>query len=72
MEAGEGRDVPESNRVQLRKMLLAGLGPRREERIGWSCGVKSTAGGSDRRIVITFQNDSTATGLRLVVRADGV
>jgi len=68
LEIGEGRDAPEIDRKRLRKILLDSI-PK--EKLKWGHGVKSVERDGDGKVVITFQNGSSASGFRLVVGADG-
>ncbi len=68
LKAGEGRDAPEIDRVQLRSILLDSVP---SNKIMWGHGVKSTERSSDGEVIITFHDGTTATGFKLVVGADG-
>jgi 2-polyprenyl-6-methoxyphenol hydroxylase-like FAD-dependent oxidoreductase len=66
---GEGRDSPEIDRWQLRRVLLSSI-PK--EKIRWSTPVKSSSRNAHGDIILEFENGTTASGFKLVVGADGV
>ncbi|KAE8152312.1 FAD/NAD(P)-binding domain-containing protein [Aspergillus avenaceus] len=64
-----GRDAPEIDRVQLRRLLLDSIPAHK---VRWGHGVKrveKAADGDDW--IIFFSNDTTASNFRLIVGADG-
>ena len=66
---GEGRDSPEMDRWQIRKVLLTAI-PK--ERVVFSKAlVKSHRDEKSGEVVLTFADGSTASGFKLVVGADG-
>ena len=66
---GEGRDAPEIDRSQIRKVLRGGIP---DHKIIWSKGVESSARDpATGAVVLTFTDGSTASGFDLVVGADG-
>lgn len=71
---GEGRDAPEIDRLQLRRLLLNSIPGHK---IRWGYGVRSIDGKSNgpsvasNGYVIHFTNGSSATGFKLIVGADG-
>ncbi|RMJ03362.1 hypothetical protein CDV36_015109 [Fusarium kuroshium] len=65
---GEGRDAPEIDRVQLRKLLLDSIP---SDRIQWNKAVKNVERDFEGNVVIHFADGSTATDFHLVVGADG-
>ncbi|KAK4196466.1 putative hydroxylase [Triangularia verruculosa] len=67
-EMGEGRDAPEIDRVELRKILLDSV-PK--DKIKWGHALKEVSLGQDRKPVLHFGNGMTLSGMRLVVGADG-
>ncbi|KAH7274902.1 hypothetical protein MRS44_006849 [Fusarium solani] len=65
---GEGRDAPEIDRVQLRKLLLDSIP---SHKIQWNKAVKQVERDAEGNVVVHFADGSNATGFRLVVGADG-
>ncbi|CAH0051363.1 unnamed protein product [Clonostachys solani] len=66
---GEGRDAPEIDRNQLRKVLLD---PIPKHRIIWDKGIQSSSRDPKTgQVVLTFTDGSSASGFDLVVGADG-
>ncbi|KAL2691348.1 hypothetical protein Neosp_001732 [[Neocosmospora] mangrovei] len=65
---GEGRDAPEIDRVQLRKLLLDSIP---SHKIQWNKVVKQVERGPEGDVAVHFADGTTATGFRLVVGADG-
>ncbi|KAI8685416.1 hypothetical protein NCS55_00213500 [Fusarium keratoplasticum] len=65
---GEGRDAPEIDRVQLRKLLLDSI-PR--HKIQWNKAVKQVERDAKGDVVVHFADGTNVTGFRLVVGADG-
>ncbi|PYI12671.1 putative monooxygenase [Aspergillus sclerotiicarbonarius CBS 121057] len=68
-EFGEGRDSPEIDRAQLRRVMLSSI-PK--EKIRWSAPVKSSSRNENGEVVLEFEDGSTASGFNLVVGTDGV
>lgn len=66
---GEGRDSPEIDRGQLRRVLLSSIP---ENKIRWSCPVKSSRRDEKGDVILEFEDGSTASGFKLVVGTDGV
>ncbi|PWY94984.1 putative monooxygenase [Aspergillus sclerotioniger CBS 115572] len=67
---GEGRDSPEIDRGQLRRVMLSSI-PK--EKVKWGCAVKNTyRRDGDGQVVVEFENGEVAEGFGLVVGADGV
>ena len=65
---GEGRDAPEIDRSQLRKVLLT---PIPKEKIVWGKGLKSSTRDENGQVVLNFCDGTTTSGFELVVGADG-
>lgn len=65
---GEGRDAPEIDRSELRKVLLSAI-PK--FKIVWGKGVEKSGRDTDGQVVLSFTGGATATGFDLVVGADG-
>ncbi|CAK7237566.1 hypothetical protein SBRCBS47491_010022 [Sporothrix bragantina] len=65
---GEGRDSPEIDRWQLRRVLLTGI-PK--EKVVWSKALKSADRDENGKIVLKFEDGTTESGFQLVVGADG-
>lgn len=65
---GEGRDAPEIDRSELRKVLLSAI-PK--HKIVWGRGVERSERDTNGRVVLTFTDGTTASGFDLVVGADG-
>lgn len=65
---GEGRDAPEIDRWQLRKVLLSGI-PK--DKVQWRKPVANAEQDADGQIVLHFTDGTTASGFGLVVGADG-
>ncbi|KAM6534105.1 hypothetical protein FALCPG4_007043 [Fusarium falciforme] len=65
---GEGRDAPEIDRVQLRKLLLDSIPPHK---IQWNKAVKQVERDAKGNVVVHLVDGTNATGFRLVVGADG-
>ncbi|KAE8382505.1 hypothetical protein BDV26DRAFT_299432 [Aspergillus bertholletiae] len=68
-EFGEGRDSPEIDRAQLRRVMLSSI-PR--ERIRWSTPVKSSSRNEQGDVILEFEDGTTASGFKLVVGTDGM
>ena len=68
-KVGPNRDAPEIDRTQLRQLLLNSIPA---EKINWDHGVKAVSRDeSSGGWTLKFANDSTASGFRLIVGADG-
>ncbi|KAJ5611391.1 hypothetical protein N7510_008110 [Penicillium lagena] len=72
---GEGRDAPEIDRLQLRRLLLGSIPAHK---IRWGHSVHSierketkSPTGRDNGCIIHFTNGSSTTGFNLIVGADG-
>ncbi|KAI8723096.1 hypothetical protein NCS52_00164600 [Fusarium sp. LHS14.1] len=65
---GEGRDAPEIDRAQLRKLLLDSIP---SHKIQWEKTVKQVERDAKGNVVIHFADGTNATGFWLVVGADG-
>ncbi|KAJ9149939.1 Monooxygenase [Pleurostoma richardsiae] len=65
---GEGRDAPEIDRWQLRRVLLLAI-PK--DKIVWSKTVTGAARDENGRVILSFRDGTTASGFKLVVGADG-
>lgn len=65
---GEGRDAPEIDRADLRKVLLTGIP---EEKVCWSKALQSADRDDNGQVVLSFTDGTTASGFKLVVGADG-
>ncbi|GKZ27196.1 hypothetical protein AbraIFM66951_005121 [Aspergillus brasiliensis] len=63
------RDSPEIDRAQLRRALLSSIP---EDRIRWSCPVKSSWRDENGSVVLDFEDGSSISGFKLVVGTDGV
>ncbi|KAK4444241.1 hypothetical protein QBC34DRAFT_187624 [Podospora aff. communis PSN243] len=68
LQMGQGRDAPEIDRRELRKILLDSI-PK--EKIKWGHTLKSAVMDKDGRPVLHFGNGAVASGFALVVGADG-
>lgn len=68
LEIGQGRDAPEIDRFELRKILLDSI-PK--DKIRWGHTLASATIGEDNRPVLRFGNDVVVSGMKLVVGADG-
>ena len=66
---GEGRDSPEIDRAQLRRVMLSSI-PK--EKVRWSSPVKSSFRNGNGDVVLEFEDGTTASGFKLVVGTDGV
>ena len=67
---GAGRDSPEIDRYDIKRCYLSGIDP---EKIVWRTPIESAERDKDSgQIVLSFADDSQATGFKLVVGADGV
>ncbi|CAP61361.1 uncharacterized protein PODANS_4_50 [Podospora anserina S mat+] len=67
-QMGEGRDAPEIDRAELRKILLDAVP---EGKIRWGHILKEVTFGDDGRPRLRFENGTVLSGVRLVVGADG-
>lgn len=65
---GEGRDAPEIDRAQLRRLLAKAIPA---EKIRWNKAVTAVDRDEKGAAVISFADGSTADGFKLVVGADG-
>lgn len=65
---GEGRDAPELDRFDIRLSLLTVVP---DEKVRWNARVRQAQRDADGQIVLTFDDDTTASGFKLVVGADG-
>lgn len=68
LQMGQGRDAPEIDRGDLRKILLESI-PK--DKIKWGHKLISASIGEDQRPVLQFANGVVLSGLKLVVGADG-
>ena len=68
LQLAEGRDAPEIDRVDLRKMLLASV-PK--EKVRWGHTLTSAKLDAEDRPVLQFSNGTEASGFRLIVGTDG-
>jgi 2-polyprenyl-6-methoxyphenol hydroxylase-like FAD-dependent oxidoreductase len=68
LEMGQGRDAPEIDRIELRKILLESIPG---ERVKWGYVLKEASVGKDGRQVLWFGNGEVADGFKLIVGADG-
>lgn len=68
LELGQGRDAPEIDRTELRRILLDSI-PR--DKIKWGHALKSATTGSAQSPVLHFANGVVLSGFKLVVGADG-
>ncbi|KAF3395648.1 Tetracycline resistance protein from transposon [Talaromyces pinophilus] len=66
---GEGRDSPEIDRNQLKRVLMSSIP---ENKIRWSADVRSSSRDDQGQIVLSLADGTTASGFKLVVGADGV
>lgn len=66
---GEGRDSPEIDRNQLKRVLMSSIP---EHKIRWSADVRSSSRDEKGQIILTLADGTTAYGFKLVVGADGV
>ena len=67
-EFGEGRDAPEVDRYDIRRMLLGRIP---EEKVRFRAGVDGAERDESGKIVLTLSDGTTASGFRLVIGADG-
>jgi 2-polyprenyl-6-methoxyphenol hydroxylase-like FAD-dependent oxidoreductase len=68
LEFGQGRDTPEINRDQLRKLFLDAI-PK--ERSKWGYGLDLVSFDDEKKPVLEFANGEKHSGFKLVVGADG-
>jgi 2-polyprenyl-6-methoxyphenol hydroxylase-like FAD-dependent oxidoreductase len=68
LQIGEGRDAPEIDRVELRKILLASI-PK--DKIKWGHTLASAKLGADGKPVLHFANGVVVSGFKLTVGTDG-
>ncbi|KAB5546828.1 hypothetical protein GE09DRAFT_192462 [Coniochaeta sp. 2T2.1] len=68
LELGQGRDAPEIDRAELRKLLLQSI-PK--DKIKWGHVLQDVGVGADGRRVLRFANGVVVSGFRLVLGADG-
>ncbi|KAJ6056803.1 uncharacterized protein N7446_007694 [Penicillium canescens] len=66
---GEGRDSPEIDRAQLKRVLLSSV-PK--HKIRWSAGVQSSSRNENGEVQLNFTDGTTTSGFKLVVGADGL
>ncbi|KAF3003816.1 hypothetical protein E8E14_000945 [Neopestalotiopsis sp. 37M] len=66
---GEGRDAPEIDRTLIKECLLSTFP---EHKIQWKRGISSARRDENQKIVLEFEDGTTATDFKLVVGADGV
>lgn len=66
---GEGRDSPEIDRNQLKRVLMSSIP---EHKMRWSADIRSSSRDEKGHIVLTLADGTTASGFKLVVGADGV
>ena len=67
-EFGEGRDAPEVDRSDIRRILLNVIP---EEKVRWRSGVQRAERDANGKIVLQLTDGTTATGFKLVIGADG-
>ena len=67
-EFGEGRDAPEVDRYDIRRILL---GTIPEDKIRWRCGVESAERNNKGDIVLKLTNGTAASGFKMVIGSDG-
>ncbi|KAK4174322.1 putative hydroxylase [Triangularia setosa] len=67
-QMGEGRDAPEIDRAELRKILLDAV-PK--EKIKWGHILKEVTFGDDHRPQLHFGDGTVLSGIKLVIGADG-
>lgn len=67
-QMGQGRDAPEIDRKDLRKILLDAVPV---EKINWGHTLKSVTIGEEKKPVLHFDNGVVVSGFKLVVGADG-
>jgi 2-polyprenyl-6-methoxyphenol hydroxylase-like FAD-dependent oxidoreductase len=67
-EFGEGRDAPEVDRYDIRRILL-GVIP--DEKVRWRCGVESSKRDENGQIVLKLTNGRSVSGFKLIIGADG-
>lgn len=65
---GEGRESPEIDRSQLRKVMASSVP---DEKIRWSTGVEKSFRDENGQVVLKLTDGTTASGFKLVVGADG-
>lgn len=65
---GEGRDAPEVDRTNIRKILLSAIPP---QKIRWKTGVTSTKRNAEGEIALQLTDGTEVSGFKLVVGADG-
>ncbi|KAI1103185.1 hypothetical protein F4804DRAFT_333584 [Jackrogersella minutella] len=68
VEIGQGRDAPEIDRTELRRLLLAAI-PK--DKIKWGHTLTSVTVGEDNKSVLHFANGVVLSGFELVVGTDG-
>ncbi|KAK0702435.1 hypothetical protein B0T21DRAFT_378611 [Apiosordaria backusii] len=68
LQMGEGRDAPEIDRAELRKILLDAV-PK--HKIKWGHVLKEVTFGHDHKPLLHFSDGQTQSDVRLVVGADG-
>ncbi|KAF7509064.1 hypothetical protein GJ744_008459 [Endocarpon pusillum] len=66
--SGEGRDAPEIDRLELRKILLASI-PK--DKIKWGHALTGAKLGADGKPVLQFANGVVVSGFKLAVGTDG-
>lgn len=66
---GEGRDAPEIDRTLIKECLLSTFP---EHKIQWKKGISSARRDENQKIILEFEDGTTATDFKLVVGADGV
>lgn len=67
-EFGEGRDAPEVDRYDIRRILL-GVIP--DKKVRWRSGVESAERDEKGQIVLKLTDGETVSGFKLVIGADG-
>jgi len=67
-EFGEGRDAPEVDRYNIKRILLSAIPP---EKIHWKMDVVGSKRDADGKIVIQLGDGAEVSGFKLVVGADG-
>lgn len=68
LKAGQGRDAPEIDRSELRRILLDSIP---SDKIKWGHALASTGRDESGRPVLTFANGTVLAGCKLAVGADG-
>lgn len=68
LELGQGRDAPEIDRSELRRLLLDAI-PK--EKVVWGHKLSTVELGKDNRPVLRFTNGTVLSGFKLIVGADG-